>query len=64
MHGRCDGGMIQSSFDRRFEAAAGQSFNKPEARFVTVGTKEMMRNAEDMLTDSSYPMPDQALLVY
>jgi hypothetical protein len=39
-----------------------QPTNAEEARFLSVGTKEMMKIADDMLTDIGFPIPEQHLL--
>jgi NAD(P)H-flavin reductase len=36
--------------------------SRETARFLTVGTKEMMKHADKMLTDIGYPMPQHHLL--
>lgn len=37
-------------------------FNPSDCRFVTVGTKEMMREAEAMIAELGWPMPEHSLL--
>jgi NAD(P)H-flavin reductase len=53
LHGRISPQILEQVF---------QPPNKEEARFMSVGTKEMMRIADDMLTSIGYPMPEQHLL--
>jgi NAD(P)H-flavin reductase len=39
-----------------------QPENRSEARFLAVGTKDIMRMTNDMLQEINYPMPHHALL--
>lgn len=57
-HEDCLQGRINANvLDRLFQPP------KPdEARFLSVGTKEMMRKTDDMLASINYPMPRHALL--
>jgi len=47
---------------RVLEDVFGSWKGNPQARFLTVGTKEMMRQAEATLTRVGFPWPDCALL--
>jgi NAD(P)H-flavin reductase len=53
LHGRINPDLLKQVF---------QPTNAEEARFLSVGTKEMMKIADDMLTDIGFPIPEQHLL--
>lgn len=53
LHGRINANVLDKVF---------QPANRNEARFLSVGTKEMMRLTDDMLASIQYPMPGHALL--
>jgi hypothetical protein len=44
--------------------AEGEGFDKNAVRFLTVGTKQLMREAEKMIGEMGYPMPDHGLFRY
>lgn len=55
LFGRIDTAVLQSVFQESFPSAT-------TARFLSVGTKDMMRVTDDMLTQIGFPMPQCALL--
>jgi len=59
IHGRLNSSILRSLTTARWEMDA--EFKPKDVRFVTVGTKEMMYEADKMITDIGYPMPNHAL---
>lgn len=55
-------GCLQGRIDRRVLQQVFQPPDRPGARFLTVGTKEMMSHTYDMFTSIGFPMPQHALL--
>jgi NAD(P)H-flavin reductase len=53
LHGRIDPSVLETVFTPN---------ERNQARFLSVGTKEMMRMTDNMLTQIGYPMPKHALL--
>ena len=58
LHGRVDSQVLARVFDE----AWGPTFDRSGARFVSVGTKEMMKGVDQMLCEIGYDMPAHALL--
>lgn len=61
LHGRVNGSVFQSLTTTRWQEKDSDAFAASEVRFVTVGTKEMMYQADEMITKIGYPMPQHAL---
>jgi len=59
MHGRVSSSMMQEVFLDHWGLKEDDEHN---VRFLTVGTKEMMREAEEMLADLGFPFPAHALI--
>lgn len=55
LHGRIDAGVLAQVFETG-------GYNKKEARFLSVGTKEMMRMTDGWLAEIGFTMPQHALL--
>lgn len=65
LHGRINPGILQEVFDGTWGTGVG-SVNenlRDGVRFLSVGTKEMMRETDDMLASIGYPQPKHSLLV-
>jgi len=64
LHGRINAPVLQQVFDGHWGTADGEqnAEHRAEVRFLSVGTKEMMRMADDWLNQIGYPMPQHALL--
>lgn len=53
LHGRINPEVLKMIF---------KPINPEQARFLSVGTKDMMRTTDHMLQNAGFPMPQQALL--
>ena len=62
--GRVDPAVLAEVFDGAWDTGAGGACEeqRDEARFLSVGTKEMMRHLDVMLCEIGWPMPKHALL--
>lgn len=59
LHGRIDPSVLQNVFETRMKKA---HINRENARFLAIGTKEMMFMTDQMLNKIGYPMPNHSLL--
>ena len=64
LRGRVSPAMLAEVFDGAWGTQPGgpNEARRDEARFVSVGTKTMMRAVSDMLEEIGYAMPAHALL--
>ena len=64
LHGRISPQVLQHVFDGCWGTGFGgeNSEHRGQVRFLTVGTKQMMRTADGWLAEIGYPMPQHALL--
>ena len=62
--GRVSPAMLAEVFDGAWQTGRGgtNESRRAEARFLSVGTKQMMRGLDAMLGEIGYPMPSHALL--
>jgi NAD(P)H-flavin reductase len=70
LHGRVSADVIRTVFEGTWKEEGGSGeggggrhhFNRAATRFVTVGTKAMMKDLDAMLGSAGFPMPAHALL--
>ena len=62
LHGRVSADVIRTVFEDTWKEDGGGYFNRAGTRFVTVGTKAMMKDLDAMLESAGFPMPAHALL--
>ena len=60
LKGRVDAGVLEAVFVSRLSLADAAA--RAEARFVSVGTKQMMAHTDALLAQIGCPMPEHALL--